>query len=168
MGRALTIAITLTLTLAPRAASAFERQQHLGGGAGGLVLVPVGQSGRAVGGGALDLHYGYGWTDSLNLVAEGSLGLTGTNLLAGGALAGGVTYAFDVVQWVPYIGVLAGVGGYGRADLDVVGALGIDYQASRSFAVGLALREHAFALTSPKSAYLGTFAFLRAEAMWGW
>ena len=176
----LSIAIAMTM-LAGRDARAFERQQHVGFG-GGLSLLKANDASLAVGGGGA-FHYAYGLSDSLNLVGEAGTSLvsvsadrdgSGSHSLFATSAAVGVTYSFDVIQWVPYVGVLAG--GYllnGQALDHAIGAagaqvaLGIDYQVSRSFAVGLALRQH-FILTKISDFPSYTTAFLRAEYVWGW
>jgi len=171
-----------------REARAFERQHHLGL-SGGLSLLKAENASLAPGGGGA-IHYTYGLSDSLNLLAEGgtsvlgispnvhsgpgSQGASDSRTLFVSSAAIGLGYSFDVLQWVPYVGVLAG--GYlvyGPATDGAVGAagaqaaLGVDYQISRSFAVGLALRQH-FMLTKITTFPSYTTAFLRAEYIWGW
>jgi hypothetical protein len=121
------------------------------------------------------VHYAYGLKDSLNVLVEG-----GASALAGGGPRwighGGVglAYVLDVVEWVPYVGVLASgyaLGGGTRPHaLGAFGAtlaLGVDYQLSRSFALGVAARQHL--LATRLAAYpSATEVLLRAELLWGW
>ncbi|WP_394832918.1 hypothetical protein LVJ94_41095 [Pendulispora rubella] len=167
-----------------REAQAFERQHHLGFG-GGFSLLKAENTSLAPGGGGA-IHYSYGLSDSLNLLVEGGTsvlsipapegfaGASGSRTLLLSSLGAGIGYSFDVVQWVPYVGILgSGYLAYGPASDGAVGAagvqaaLGIDYQVSRSFSVGLALRQHV--LLSKITTYPSyTTAFLRAEYVWGW
>ena len=85
----------------------------------------------------------------------------------------GITYVFDVMQWVPYAGLL--IGGYGIGGRDVGSpkflpgaavALGVDYRFSHDVAIGVALREHM--LTEPSTYPSFIQAFARIEYTWGW
>ncbi|WP_394826144.1 hypothetical protein [Pendulispora albinea] len=182
---ALGLAAMAAIASSSREAHAFERQQHIGLG-GGLALLKAKDMSLAAGGGG-SFHYAYGLTDSLNFVAEAGTSVVSLSYanpsaimtkdsrsLFASHLGAGVTYSFDVIQWVPYVGVLAS--GYllhGKALEDPVGAagaqiaLGIDYQVSRTVAVGLALRQH-FILSKISDYPSYTTAFLRAEYVWGW
>src|SRR5687768_9873032 len=103
-------------------ALAFERQWHVGAG-GGVVLPP----GEYSVGPALAAH--------------------GASVLSGAA---GIAYKLDIIEWVPYGGVLAG---YTWSDPDLPSELGphrsptlgfilgVDYGFSRNFGVGVAFRE---------------------------
>ena len=178
--KALTAAAVFGLVaFAGREARAFESQQHFGFGGGLALLKPQDVSLSAGAGGGF--HYGYGINDSINFVAETQTSWIGisrdgsdTRALFASSLGAGVTYGFDVVQWVPYVGVLgAGYLLYGKALDHPIGAagvqlaLGIDYQVSRSMAVGLAVRQHII-VTKLEDFPSYTTAFLRAEYMWGW
>ncbi|WP_394843461.1 hypothetical protein LZC95_41240 [Pendulispora brunnea] len=178
------VAAAVVALAGAREAHAFERQHHLGFG-GGFSLLKAENTSLAPGGGGA-LHYSYGLKDNLNLLVEGGTsvlsipategfaGASGSRTLLLSHAAAGIGYSFDVVQWVPYVGLLGG--GYlvhGPASDGVVGAagaqaaLGIDYQVSRSFSVGLALRQH-FLLSKISTYPSYTTAFLRAEYVWGW
>ena len=166
------VGLGLGLLGAAPSAHAFEREWHLGAGAGvsngqGLKLGP-----------ALGAYAAYGLSDvfdlRLELVARGYHVASEQNP---NALSGmlGITYKLDVLRWVPWAGVYAGYLAFldvPRADLafkqrDValgIGA-GLDYGISRKFGVGVTLRFDD-ALTRSSSR---TFdALLRAEYRWGW
>jgi hypothetical protein len=166
-----------------RPALAFERQQHVGADLGGAVLSTNGGSSKF--GGSAGLHYTYGVLDSLNLVFEvAAFGFGIDARPAKGApppepgvvatAAGGAMYILDVLRWVPYGGVLLGAayatGGLldqGFGTLDVQLALGVDYQLSRSWTVGVTYRQHMFVAKMtdyPEFTALG----LRFEYTWGW
>ncbi len=164
-----------------RSASAYERQQHFGLEAGGALSQTDSAKTRA--GIDLGLHYTYGISDAFNFVAEvGGAGLTAQGpskapppqpgiVATGGA---GVTYVFDVVRWVPYAGVLLGPAYFAGARVahpfwtpDAQLAVGLDYEITRSWAVGFAYRQHMFVSkmsTYPEFTTLG----LRVEYIWGW
>jgi hypothetical protein len=175
----------LLLPLLPSTASAIERQHHVGIGAQLATLVIEDKSTASVGGG-LALHYTYGINDTFNLMVEATSSSVAREQFqdtpetprtrpAGidhGAF--GVGYVLDILQWVPYLCVLGGAyrvyGGTLPEDLYLPGlsaGVGLDYQLTRSFAVGIGVREHL--MISKLSTYpTYTTAFLRAEYMWGW
>lgn len=166
-------------------ASAFERQHHLGLSPGLAVLNVADKSTASVGAG-LTLHYAYGLTDQFNFMVEGGSHVvaldqqldtpeTPRTFPARVDQAGvGIGYVLDVLRWVPYFGVLGTgyvvSGGTLESPKVVAGvalAAGLDYQLSRSFAVGLALRQHF--LASELSTYpTYTIAQLRFEYVWGY
>lgn len=98
------------------------------------------------------LHLTYGITDAFNFVSE----LQGTfyparSVTIGNASAG-IAYVFDVLRWVPYVGLMGGAYVLASTEsackMDCValrpgGSLpfGLDYQISRSLAVGFAGRD---------------------------
>lgn len=173
------------LLLAPSRASAVERQHHIGLGGGPSILVIDDKSTASIGAG-LALHYAYGISDTFNLMAEASSSIVAADQgqdtpesphtrpagVDHGAF--GFGYVIDVLQWVPYACLLGGVyrlhGGTIDHDLFLPGVsagLGLDYQLSRSFAVGIAGREHL--MLSKLGTYPSyTTVLLRAEYMWGW
>lgn len=175
----LAAAVALAVALSPAPAAAYERQWHAGLGLGYSVLTddPVA---HGFGGG---LHLAYGLTDAFNAMLEIDIaGHPGDDLMImSGSL--GVGYVFDVLQWVPYVGLM--VGGYDLwsvadecgADVEGVPAchrgriggsipLGLDYQISRDFAVGAQGRIHLLLLGDSPAMYVTAFA--RAEILWGY
>ena len=157
---------------APRAAMAFEREWHLGAGAGvsdghGLSLSP-----------ALSAYAAYGLSDVFDVRAEvtarGYHVGSEQNPHAISAMAG-VTYKLDVLRWVPWAGVYAGYLGFlepPRGDLvfkqhDVALGLGLglDYGISRSLGVGVTCRFDNALASQNASAFDALF---RAEYRWGW
>ncbi len=170
-------AAALTIALP---ASAVEREQHFGIDAGGSMLVV--DSTTDLGGGA-GVHWAYGLTDAFNLLAEGAWSLISKGdkneapRRSPGSIGNvdvGLGYVLDVGQWVPYGGAL--LGGYAFAGNmisgtsilpGVVGALGLDYRFDRSWAAGLAFREH-FLFTDLSTYPSFTQVFARVEYTWGW
>lgn len=186
MKKTLLAAATFVSTFALAAnASAVENQHHAGIGAQLAILTIENKSTSSVGGG-LALHYAYGINDTFNLMVEASSSSvardqqldtpeTPRTFPAGvdhGAF--GIGYVIDVLQWVPYICALGAVyrvyGGTIPEDLYLTGisvGAGLDYQLSRSIAVGAGVREHL--MLSKLSTYpTYTTVLLRAEYMWGW
>ena len=177
---ALALAAALAAALlVPASASAYERQWHLGGSFGYAVLLD-GLTWQGFGGGA---HVAYGLNDSFNLM--GQIDVTdhpaGHWLVVSGGVGAG--YVFDVLQWVPYVGVLVGPAGLISTDpscgLSTVEAcrairfnaeipFGIDYQVTRSFAVGLAGRFQLLIPGPTPAPWPLLGAFVRAEYVWGY
>jgi opacity protein-like surface antigen len=174
-------AFLCALALSPEA-HAYERQQHLGVQLGGTLMSTP--NGGTPFGGNFGLHYTYGLSDALNLVVEADISAfpVGTEpaknppAQPGFVSTGGVglMYVFDVLRWVPYAGGIAGAGifdgGYLGAPLiapDLQLALGVDYEITRSWTIGVAYRQHFFVtqMTAyPEFTTLG----LRFEYVWGW
>ena len=169
------------VVLGAPAARAVEREHHAGVDVGGMVESNESPDvGASLGG-----HYAYGLTDQFNLMGE-----AGWTFVAQGTTAPGVTpphrpsgiwnadvgvsYVLDVLQWVPYAGVMVGADGLSGGSVphetllpDAVIALGIDYRFSRTLALGVAAREHMF-LTALQSYPSFTQVLIRAEYTWGW
>jgi hypothetical protein len=163
--------------LAPREASAFEHQWHVGADAGYAALITgPGATLHGFGGG---LHLTYGISDTLNLLVTGDVtvhpagkykGLSVDGfVLAGGNV--GVGYVFDILQLVPYVGATAGFY-YAAGPTDSGPRLalsipfGMDYQVSRRFAVGAA-GEYKLLLLDAMGTSQRISGFLRAEYIWG-
>lgn len=141
-----------------------------------MLLNPQGASLHGFGGG---LHLTYGLSDTLNLLVLGDVSVHPATtledkpvdgvILAGGTV--GIGYVFDILQWVPYVGATAG-GYYAIGPTDsgprlAVGIpFGIDYQISRSFAVGAA-GEYKLLFLGPDGMSQRISAVLRAEYIWG-
>jgi hypothetical protein len=161
----------------PREAGAFERQWHAGAGLAYAALVnPAGAVLHGFGGG---VHLTYGLSDTVNLLvlADATVHPAITYksepvegvVLAGGSV--GFSYVFDVLQWVPYLGATAGV--YYEAGPTTGGPrlglqlpFGLDYQLSRSFAIGAA-GEYKLLFLDVAGPSQRISAFLRAEYIWG-
>lgn len=175
----------MLVALSATPAYAIERQHHLGLGPSLALLKVDGKSSMSIGGGGA-LHYTYGLTDQWNLMAEAGSAVVAAdqdqdtpsaprNRPAGVDHASlGIGYVIDVLRWVPYVSVLGGGyrmwGGTLDSSLFVAGAsagLGLDYQLSRSFAVGIAGRQH-FLLSKLSTYPSYTTALLRFEYMWGY
>jgi len=166
-------------------AQAFERQHHVGIGPE-LGLLKIDDKSTLSVGGGLRAHYTYGLTDSFNLLVEGAGNIvaldqgvdspttphTRPSSLYNGAV--GVAYVLDVLQFVPYGGVLAEgtllTGGtLDKAHLigGVSAVLGLDWQLHRNFAVGIAGRQH-FLLTDFSRYPSFTTVGIQAEYVFGW
>jgi hypothetical protein len=178
------LALAFALCFAANTAGAVERQHHLGAG-GGISLLKIDDKSTIDFGGMADLHYAYGLSDAFNFVAEGGYAIVAAGEAKGpdipttrpasiAHVGAGATYVLDVISWVPYIGAL-GTGyvlGGGSMDKSKAGfgvalAVGLDYQISRSLAVGIAGRQHL--ILNELATYPSyTEGFLRAEFMWGW
>ena len=170
-------ALALLAFFVPREAAAFERQWHLGANAGYAALIrPTGAALHGFGGG---VHLTYGLSDTVNLLALADVTMHPSTthegqpvpeiLLGGGSL--GFSYVFDVLQWVPYVGVTAGAyyesspdGGGARLAVQI--PFGLDYQISRSFAVG-ATGEYKLLFLDVAGVSQRFAAYLRAEYIWG-
>ena len=185
MKRASSFLSLLLVLLLPRGAGAVEKQHHVGAGAQ-LAILSIDDKSTASVGGGLALHYTYGIDDTFNLMVEASSSSVAREQFqdtpetprtrpAGvdhGAV--GVGYVIDIFKWVPYLCLLGGTyrlyGGTLPEDLWLPGlsiGAGLDYQLSRSFAIGAGVREHL--MISKLSTYpTFTTLFLRAEYMWGW
>jgi len=178
------VLVCCAIGVLPREASALEHQHHLGLDPS-LSMLKVGDKSTVSVGFGLGVHYTYGINDQFNFMAE----VNGSRVAADqeqdtpttphtrpadiGYASAGVGYVIDIIQWVPYIGLLAG--GYrlsgGTLDnaLYLPGlelAVGLDYQLSRSWAIGVAGRQHLlFTELSTYPSY--TNVMLRLEYMWG-
>jgi hypothetical protein len=164
-----------------RTAAAYERQQHLGLSLGATAMQTNG-AGTPFGPN-LSLHYAYGISDALTLLVEADasnffLGSEPKNpppqpaLLSTGGV--GLAYVFDVTRWVPYAGGIAGAGLLAGGGLgsplvvpDIQLAVGLDYEITRSWTVGVQYRQHFFFTqmnTYPEITSVGA----RFEYVWGW
>lgn len=172
-------------------ALAVERQWQVGGGAGYAHVKRGDFSGSSVG---PEFHLSYGLTDMFNVLVETShtpvvlrrtlsTGETETpsRTFALQTAATGLAYTLDIVRIVPYAGVLVGgsrmsagqrtIGAFRGTEgldyrVDLVIAVGADYQVTRDLAVGLALRLHE--MPGGGESQSSTQAFLRAGYVWGW
>ena len=155
-------------------AKAVERQWRLGADLGFAGVSSTSGVVTGLGGGA---HAAYGLTDSYDLLIEAdhTSHPLGSNLPNARitSLGVGAAYSLDIVQWVPYFGLL--LGGYrfdGGAmkqpiyDFGMQFALGFDYRFSPSWSTGLQVRYHTFS-EEPFSAHYMTTMF-RFEYLTGW
>ena len=182
----------LALSTASPAAQAFERQWHLGGGLGLGGFGKVEGSSVPLSGEGLKLpmvgaHAGYGISDVFDVRLELTWGLHSldgspevvdpeleqTHVVSA---ATGLAYKLDVIEWIPYLGLLVGYYGYcggpalgsdglepgGGSDLGASLILGLDHALSRDVAVGVQLRYHR--LLAGEDYFT---AQLRVEHTWG-
>jgi len=176
--------VACVIALASGSASALERQHHLGLDPSLAMLKVDDKSSMSVGAG-LGAHYTYDINDQFEVMAEVNMSRVAADQQqdfpesphtrpADVAYAtAGVGYVIDVLQFVPYLGVL--VGGYrlsgGTLDAALLlpgaeGAVGLDYPLGRHFAIGLAGRQH-FLLTKTSTYPTYTTVMLRLEYVWG-
>lgn len=158
-------------------ASAVERENQLGLDLGVPMLVVQGKTNATLSGASFGLHYTYGITDAVDLVANG-----GSSLMPLGAsplstisnLDVGLAYVLDVLRWVPWGAVE--LGGYALTGSPVGGtqvlpgfalAIGLDYRFDRSWAAGIELRQHML-FTDVSTLPSFTQALLRFGYTWGW
>lgn len=174
---AFVLAGPVALAAAPAEASAFERQWHVGGGVGySPYFTPAGVALHGFGGA---LHLTYGLSDTINalVIADVTVhpGVTEHLKPIPGVLFGGgnvgFAYVADILQIVPWVG--ATMGAYYAADEAAPGGrlalgvpFGLDYQLSRSFAIGVS-GEFKLFFMDPAGVGQRYCAFLRAEYMWG-
>lgn len=166
--------VVLCIATTTTTAHGFERQWHAGADA---TWAAVTWHDSTYGGYGAGAHLAYGLRDDFNALLE--VGATShpvwvdrpSLLVASGSV--GVAYTLDVLEWVPYFGLL--VGGYhvsgaelgqGELKLGFQGTAGMDYRFSRDFAVGAQLRYHTFA-GDPFTAHYMTVS-ARFEYLWGW
>jgi hypothetical protein len=173
------------LFLAAAPAEAIEQQHHLGLAPTMGILSIDDKSTPSVGlGGAL--HYAYGLSDQWNFTLSASSVVVAadqkqdfptsphTRPAAVHQAGVGVSYVIDILRWVPWIGIEGGAclltGGTLDGSLvvpDISAGAGLDYQISRTIAVGLAGREHLmFSKLDTYPVYLT--GMLRFEVMWGY
>lgn len=179
------LAVALGAVSATGPAAAVEHQHHLGLGPELAVLSIKDKSTASVGAGGA-LHYAYGLTDQWNLAVEASSAIVAihqhqdypeaprTRPSGVDHAVAGVSYVIDILRWVPYIDAQAGVyrlsGGTLPSTLWLPGALlgiGLDYQITRSFAVGVGFRE-SFLFTKLSTYPTYSTVVLRLEYMWGY
>jgi hypothetical protein len=170
--------VAAALALFAPAAPAIEGQWHTGGGLGAASFART-DSGWAP---ALGVHAAYEISDMfdarLELTASRhSFADDTATTFYGGAL--GLTYKVDVIEWVPYFGLLGGLYRFSsevrpaplqQQELGIMVPLGIEYVPSRTAAFGLQVAYHGF--MSDPMASLGDAPYvsllLRAEYRWGW
>ncbi len=179
MKRTIVVALGLFCGLVASTAHADKGLKRVGvqGGFAGLA-----SEGSFAGyGGGLTLAYGLtdAWTLRLDATASSNQATDkgGRSLVLGQSV--GAQYALDIIQFVPYFGVYAGIyelrgGGLKSTQLKPALSIGVglDWIVSRSFTVGADLRVHALPAdfigspTDPTPFYQTTM--LKAEYTWGW
>ena len=160
----------------PRTALAYERQWHVGLDLNYSAIVvdpPI----QGIGGG---LHLAYGINDMFNIVAQADAAYHEGGLFAASGAAG-VTNQLDVIEIVPYVGLMVGgydfyatsapCGGADQASCHQVlfGAsipFGLDYTITRSFILGASGRYHF--LVGPGGIVNMITAGVKAEYVWGY
>ena len=184
MRRALAVALAVTATTIAAPAAAVEHEHHAGVDVGGAVLVVNGKSSADVGG-SFGAHYAYGLSDAFNLMAEGAASVVALGDQSNGGTAPntyptwvgnadvGVSYVLDVLQFVPYGGLMAGgyvLGGGTLGGVRVLPgfalALGFDWRVSRKIAIGFSFRQHMVTDVGTYPSFTQFFA--RVEYTWGW
>lgn len=178
-------AALLSFLLLAKTAEAIERQHHLGLAPELGILKVRGKSTTSTGfGGAL--HYTYGLTDQWNLAVEASSVVVALDQQQDfenspknrptvvNHAAVGAGYVIDILRWVPYVNLQGGMflltGGTLPDALFLPGlsiGAGVDYQFSRSFAVGIGARQHLM-ISKLKEYPSYTTVLLRLEYMWGY
>jgi hypothetical protein len=169
--------VALGLSLSAPAPAA-EGQWHVGGGLGAATFART-DSGF---GPALGVQGAYELSDMFDIHLELSASqhsfVEGENTRFYGANAGFI-YKIDVIEWVPYLGLYAGIFRFDgevipaplqQTELGIGVPLGLDYSFSRSFALGAQLRYHGF-MSDPMDSIGDApyfLALLRAEYRWGW
>jgi len=165
-------------------AHAIERQHHLGLSPSLSMLKIDGKPSLSVGAGG-GLHYTYGLNDQFNFVAEGNFSVVAAEEklefpetpknrpTSIGNVAVGIGYVIDILRWVPYVNATTGVyqlsGGTLDSSVFIWGAalaVGLDYQLSRHWAIGVKGQQHLL-LTKLSTYPSYTNVLLRFEYMWG-
>ena len=171
------LAVVLAALLSAGRAAAVERESQIGLELGAPMLVVQRGHSSTLTGAGLGLHYTYGISDAINLVADAGsailpLGASSLTTLSNANL--GLAYVLDVLRWVPW--GAAELGGYAFTGSAVGGtqilpgvalALGLDYRFDRSWAAGVMLRQHML-LTDLSEFPSYTQALLRVGYTWGW
>ncbi len=164
--------------LLPRHAQAFEREWHVGGGLGVTAYPHYYSTGPALG-----INAAYGISDVFDLKLELLGSYQGYNASPKSptehaqpySAIAGLSYKLDVLQWIPYGALLVGyqhIAGalpqgepFRRDDVLASIVLGLDYEMTREFGLGVSLRTDML-LSSPSKGEAFT-PMLRAEYHWG-
>jgi hypothetical protein len=173
--RSLAVILGGAALLVASPAEAVEHQWHAGVDFGYMALFDP--TAHGYGGG---LHLRYGLTDMFDLMGQVDVSAHPYRqwLITSGGV--GAAYVVDVLQWVPYVGAVAGAAGVFSTDpacgissavpcrsfrINLEIPFGLDYQVSRRFSVGVAGRFQLLLLGESPWMLLGAFA--RAEYVWG-
>ncbi len=174
-GSLLAVATLVTAFTVESRAVAYERQWHLGGSLGYAL---DGDASGLANGIAAGAYGAYGLNDTFNAIASLEASYRPGSRLGVASASVGAAYVFDVLRWVPYVGLTAGA--FELASLDAActkascrstrfGAsvpLGLDYELNRSFAVGGQAR-YDFLPSSDGITHQLTLS-ARAEYSWGY
>lgn len=166
--------VTVAIVCAPAEAAAFEGLWHFGLDAGySMTSFPTATVGGLGGG----LHGAYGISDAFNLRLNADVTVFDlpepetSALIYSGAL--GAEYSLDVLEWVLYVGALAGPADVSIQDGDhlvqmtVQVPLGLSWMFSRHWAIGVEGQYRLF-LLGPEGSPSDTFgAFGRFEYIFG-
>ncbi|MBW2453837.1 MAG: hypothetical protein JRI68_04980 [Deltaproteobacteria bacterium] len=165
-------------------AQAYERQWRLGMDFGYAIAGFPEAAAAGYGGG---LHLTYGLTDVFNVRLHGDVTVfdlpdpATSALIYNGAL--GVEYVVDIMRWVPTLGVLVGPVHVARQDAETADGevteypdrwllgleipLGLGYQLSRTFTIGLEGRYRLLPFGEEDSPTHNLLGFGRLEVVWG-
>jgi hypothetical protein len=173
--RAVALAIAAAVVSITSPGRAYERQWHVGVGFGYAL---GGFPGGAVSGFGGGTHLTYGVSDAFNLRLHGDVAAfdlpepATSAILLSGAL--GAEYVFDVLEWVPYVGLSAAPvtmlvqGGATRVHLGVELPFGLGYQLDRSWTVGVEGRYRLMLFGDPATSPThNLLALARLEYAWG-
>ncbi|MDB4943877.1 MAG: hypothetical protein JWP97_3411 [Labilithrix sp.] len=184
MRRLALLVLPLAVLTTSASASALEHQHHVGLDPS-LAILKIDDKSTASVGAGLGVHYTYGIDDQFMFMAEASLARVATDQKQDlpdsphtrpadvANLSAGVGYVIDILQFVPYLGAMVGTYRMSGGTLDdalylagVSGKVGLDYQLSRSFALGVAGEQH-FLFTKMSTYPSYTQVTLKAEYVWG-
>jgi hypothetical protein len=171
-------AVGLSTCLLAHRAHAFEGQWHLGAGAGMMAF--SGDSHYVMP--ELTLHGAYGISDTFDARLElgESIPLSsGSHARSLGYAEAALVYKLDVVEWIPWAGIGAGVfgatgglQGAGRNPMQPAASLwlGLDYAFNREWGLGGAVSVHSFIADSARSSlrYAATSIGVHVERRFGW
>jgi hypothetical protein len=176
--RLVPLSVAVASWLVSSSVEAIEGQWHTGGGLGTATFART-ETGWAP---LIGAHVAYEISDMfdarLELTASRHSIVEGVSTDFYGAAAG-LSYKVDVIEWVPYFGLLVGYYAFsGRArpeplqqrELGIMVPLGLEYVPSRTLAFGLQVAYHGF-MSDPMDSvgdapYISVL--LRAEYRWGW
>lgn len=181
---ALVLVPALALVVGERRAEAIEHQHHLGLSPSLSMLKIDDKPSLSVGAGAA-IHYTYGLNDQWNFLTMANVSIVAaeekldtpktphTRPTEVDHVSAGIGYVIDILRWVPHVDATTGVyrlsGGTIDGSLFVWGValgLGLDYQLSRHWAVGVFGQQHLL-LTKMSTYPSYTNVLLRFEYMWG-
>jgi hypothetical protein len=164
------VAALAVVAFASRDADAYERQWHLGADAGYNLLTGNGLSSN---GATFAVNFQYGLNDVFNVYADAGTFVHSGVLLPNASV--GLVYVFDILSVVPWAGGTVGAGdifatsscstGCSSAKFILGVPFGIDYQLSRSFALGV---HGKYQLFVGGLDFSGISATAHAEFLWGY